>query len=363
MKKFFFIAAMASVAFVSCVKNDPAPSVTEQSAITFAAPVVGNLTKAVAGEIGTAYDVNESFNVYGWYCTENSFNPANASVYMNNVTCSYDSSIDKTEDTGSGAWIPATTYYWPKNGKLTFSAYSPSDLTAKSISNDVTTGLYIQEFSTNADVTKQFDLLYSDRAYNKTTSIGATNDTYDGVDIVFRHALSSIHVKVKTNAEYPANTITVNDISFANVYTTADFKENLTTGTETESNATAAWEGHMNPTSVTVGSTGVAVTSTATQYGTTALLIPQTFAATASKDVATLIVNYTIKNEGGTTIDQVATFSLEAPGTINGADAGTIMQWTKGYRYTYNLVFGLNEIYFAPSVETWYDVTMNDMVI
>ena len=126
MKKLFFIAAIASAALVSCTKNEVA-QVADQDQITFATPVVGNLTK-VAGEIGTNYDKNEKFVVYGWYCEEDSFDPATASVYMNGVTVKHNGDINATVDAGDqGAWEPVTTFYWPKNGKLTFSAYSPVD--------------------------------------------------------------------------------------------------------------------------------------------------------------------------------------------------------------------------------------------
>ena len=63
MKKLFFFAAIASVAFASCVKNDPAPSVTEQHEITFAAPVVSPATKASVYYEGTTYPNTKTFNV------------------------------------------------------------------------------------------------------------------------------------------------------------------------------------------------------------------------------------------------------------------------------------------------------------
>lgn len=362
MKKLFFIAAIAGVALASCVKNEPTPSVTHQDKITFTTPVVGNLTKAVTGEIGNDYSKDEKFVVYGWYCTADSFNPENCSVYMNGVTCAHKADRNVESDAGDqGAWEPATTYYWPKNGKLTFSAYSPAELTATSITNDHKTGLNVSGYTVDTDITKQYDFLYSDRAYNKTTSIGETNAVYDGVDILFRHAMSSIHVNVKTDKTYPEGTITVKSITFRNVKCTADFKENLTNGTEEESKTSAAWDGHYNPQNIVIGNTAQAVAYDATKYGTTAILIPQQFVV--GENTIDLVVNYTIKNGGGSTIDQVAELSLVANGSVDGGEATTIYQWVKGYRYIYNLTFSLNEIYFAPSVETWYNVTMNEMGI
>lgn len=357
MKKLFFIAAMAGAALVSCTKNEIAPSATEQNEITFATPVVGSMTKAVTGEIGTTYDKNESFVVYGWYCTEDSFNPANASLYMNGLKVSHASGINADTDTGDqGAWKTEHTYYWPKNGKLTFSAFSPYGVEAKTVSCDVTTGLALSEFTVKDSPADQYDLLYSDRAYNKTTSIGQVNPIYDGVDIQFRHALSSIHVKVKTDMTYPVGTITVNKIELQNVYCTADFKENLEYGTETESYTKAAWSAHYNSKVITIGSTAQEVVYDAAKYGTTALLIPQEFDHNTD-GIVTLKVDYTIKNGDGTTLSQYASFKLnEYSGKIGGNDIGLVSQWVKGYRYTYNLTIGLTEVYFAPAVEEWKDM-------
>lgn len=366
MKKLLLLSAAVLTGLTACTKNEVIQTPDQQ--ITFSAPVVGAVTKAVPGEIGTNYDKAESFKVFGWYCTEDAFNPANSTVYMNNIKCVYNADMNVPKDEGDqGAWLPEHTYYWPKNGKLTFSAYSPSDVTG-TVTANATTGLKISGFTTDADVAKQYDLLYSDRAYNKTTSIGETNSTYDGVDINFHHALSSIVVKVKTDMTYPDGTITVNSIQFENVYSKADFVENLTTGKEASSVDPSKWEGWQTPQTVKVGEKGVAVAYDAVQYGTTALLIPQTFAANTADSKGEIImrVNYTIKNGDGTTIAQEAVFKLDSDnytGNIGGQPVGIIDQWVKGYRYTYNLIFGVKQIYFAPSVDVWKDVVMDGVTI
>lgn len=364
MKKNLFLAALAGVALVGCAKNEVA-QVTDDSQreISFT-PVVAKTTKAlVTGEIATNYDTNESFGVFGFYCEADDYDPSNATVYMDNITCTYSSSIDEAADDGSGAWVPASTYYWPKNGKLTFSAYSPADAaTAGTITCNATTGLKISNFAVANVVTSQYDLLYSDRAYNKTTSIGVTNSTYDGVDILFHHALSSIHVMVKADATYPTNTITINSINILNAYFNGDFVENLTAAKETDSKATSYWEGHNNEIGTfTIGNTDTdfSTTTTLTQYGTTALMLPQAFDHGSSNHVK-LQVNYTIKNGDGTTLPQVSTFDLTTEantGEVGGVPS-TFTQWVKGYRYTYNITIGLNKVYFAPSVDPWENATI-----
>ena len=35
--------------------------------------------------------------------------------------------------------------------------------------------------------------------------------------------------------------------------------------------------------------------------------------------------------------------------------------WVMGKRYTYNFIFSLDEVYFAPEVAEWTDVTVKDI--
>ena len=235
-----------------------------------------------------------------------------------------------------------------KNGKLTFSAYSPADATGTA-TFDVVKGLKIANFNVDSDLTKQYDLLYSNRTYNKTNSTSGSNNTYDGVDLTFNHALSSIHVKVVTDKEYPAGTVNERSMYLENVWCTGTFVEDLATGTETVSYSTARWEGQSDERLLEVGKTEQSVTATATKYGNTALLIPQKFDHSGVHKV-TLTVNYTITNGDGTNLDQVAKFALDSQG---------VKEWIKGYRYTYNLTFALDQIYFAPTVEEWKDASLS----
>ena len=129
MKKLFFIAVMACVAFASCTKNEPAPSAKENQAITFAAPVVSNLTKASVYYSETTFPITQNFDVFAYY-HEGDF-AGDGVEYMKDVTVSYDSNLRTADDVGTGAWS-AEGYYWPKNGKLTFDAYAPSSITMTS---------------------------------------------------------------------------------------------------------------------------------------------------------------------------------------------------------------------------------------
>ncbi|MBQ6939331.1 MAG: fimbrillin family protein [Muribaculaceae bacterium] len=365
MKKFLFWTALASVALTGCVKNDvePNPSLGQDVEITFNAPVVGKITKApVTGEIGTTYDQAESFIVTAWrhLKSKGDFAPANATVYIDQKPTVYTATATGIDgDAGTGSWHFNPTYYWPKTHYLTFSAYSPASLKEKAtITIDETTGIYMDDVEIEDVVTNQYDILYSDRVFDQEESDYArtSNNNYLGVDIKFHHALSSVVVKVKMNADYSSTNndqITINKIWFDKVYMNADFKENLSLGTETTS--TGIWDdfkSENNNMDILGGVVGIDNT-TETQYGTTALLIPQVL-------TGNLNVNYTITNHDDVSIVEEKSFILN---TLKDGSSNTISEWEQGKRYTYTLTFGLNEIYLAPQVDNWDDVTMSDINI
>ena len=382
MKKLFFIAALAGAALVSCTKNEVAPSMN-QNEITFS-PVVGNVTKAVAGEIGTNYSESELFKINAWYqetSVSSSFDPTKTvSVYMNAVTAKFKSgNVDNVSIGTAGAWFPYTTdyvsYFWPKNGHLTFSAYSPADASGTA-TFDKTSGLTITDFTVETAIKDQYDLLFSDRTYSKksSTESNATSTLYDGVDIKFHHALSSIVVNAKTAADYGAGAVTIDDVKLINVFSKGTFKENLTLGVETDSKAVATWGTTQNleveydlynPTTKIALTTDYQEMNTEGAANPDCILLPQPFNHTATSKEVTLVVNYTVKNGDGTTLPQVASFPLHTgayKGDLNGDgdtnDTGedVVTGWEMGKRYTYNLTFTLNTVYFAPVVTDWVPV-------
>lgn len=354
MKKLFFIAAIASVALASCVKNEVAPTAMQQDEITFAAPVVGPQTKASLS--GTTYPTTHGdFKVFAWY-HEGDYVQANASsyaTYMNNVTVTYNSTIDDST-AGSGAWHASSTYYWPKNenAKLSFDAYYPA--TGLTASATAAAGIVITDYTVDTDLSKHIDILVSDRAWNKENSTSGSNTTYDGVDIKFNHVLSSINFTVATATDYVANTIKVKSITVKGD-SKGTFKQNVTgAGTQVP-----FWEGLSNNQTYTVISNADAasstlVTSTATSIGTEAILLPQNFGTGQTS----ITVEYYITNGTETPLPQTETFNLTDTGysATEGGSAVAVTSWEQGHKYIYNIVFTLNEVYFAPEVVDWVPV-------
>ena len=371
MKKSLLFAALAVVAMASCTKNElKVPSTGSDAVISFQ-PVVANATKAdyitnsSIAPIGSTSDFK--FTVYAWY-TDNvkmtaSTTTATATKYMDAVEVSYQSRHNDSTD-GQGGWSPETKYYWPKNGYLSFDAYAPSAASSDgTFSSVVEDGLQIADYTVK-DLNQQYDLLYSKRTLNKKNSTeGATNDTYDGVDIAFKHALAAIEVTAKTDADYGTDAIKLNKVSILYAYKKGNFSQGMANAITED---TPAWDNQNTEVDEYVlydaGATlsdGASLSQTPLKSPTisNAILLPQSFDHTpTTTNTVSIKVDYSIK---GTTdyLAQTQTFDLSDTKVGSTDQTG----WEMGKRYTYNFIFSLEEIYFAPQVAEWTDVTVNDI--
>lgn len=348
MKKTLVFAALASVALVGCTKNVEVAN-NDLNEITFDTPVLAPATKA--DEItGTTFPKNVDFAVFAWYNASEltGTNVDAGSLYMKDVTVNYDSTKDDTT-TGKGAWKPASVYFWPKNGYLAFDAYSPSSVAATC---DATKGIAFSDFVAPISYDDQIDLLYSNRVINKQSSVEHNNDTYDGVNIPFNHALSVIRVYVKAATPTDASLIKVKSIKVKNIKNKGDF-------------ASAAWTPKGTAVDVVLGEAvdafaSTAITTSEEQYGQNRIVLPQTFNDTPAE----IEIVYYILGQGGVEpLEQVAHFALSGQTAVKpGSDPvdSHDHEWKMGKRYNYHITFGLNEIYFAPSITDWvdYDVTV-----
>lgn len=357
MKKLLFIAAIAGAALVSCTKNEVAPS-AGQNEITFTVPVVGVQTKTPQyGEIGKEYNTSEHFGVYAVHSGADLTKWADGTLYMGTTT----KGLECLKNGDENYWAPSTPYYWPKEGKLTFAAYSPYE-----VSGDVSygaAGLSVVGHTVSTNTAEHVDFLYAERVYNyeestmnKTTKEEEAGDTddvykYDGVNIMFKHAMSSIVFNVARHTSIDVNTtITLNSITLEKVFMKANFNENITDGASY--NASPYWDNRVNRENISAYSVAVPLTTTLTEYVNNTnddiILIPQTL----SDDVQ-VVLNYNITTPGGHVINQVTPIQLNAHTT----------SWEMGKRYTYNITIGMEEIIFDPAVEAWDDVTVPGITI
>lgn len=374
MKKTVFIAALAVVAMASCTKNElKVPSNGTDAVISFQ-PVVANATKAgyITKDSISAAPNSFSFAVFAWYPQgggEMTASTEKGTQYMDNVKVTY-KTFNDTNDAGSGTWAPGTPYYWPKNGKLSFDAYAPADAHADenpgagkgTFTSDIKTGLQIANY-TVAGLRSQYDLLYSTRALNKNTSNGGNsgNVTYDGVDIAFNHALAAIEVKAVTAANYGDDVIQLTGVTIQNAYEKGSFSQGMSSPV---ANSNPAWTGHNNEVDYVLFSGTQSLTTTAVSSPTisNAIVLPQSFTHDSKK--VSIKVDYQIKHGTSSYLPQTQTFDLSATkvtGADPGADPVEQSEWEMGKKYTYTLVFTLEDIHFAPEVAEWTNVNVNQI--
>ena len=431
MKKIYILAAIALVAGVSCTKQVPADNNSPDVPISFSPISQRTATKAnVFGEIGATYNTGENFQAYAFFTAQPSSttNPqgtvaaADGSEFFpaTGVECVYNGS------TGQNYWEPSpNSYYWPRAGYLHFHAISPSSFNvtpSHSWANGFSISGYVapaySDANTAEDLTadNQIDLLYSDfvfdrqrSGYNPQSGVPydengsgtyVDNASYNGVDITFRHALSTVLFKVKTDANYLTGTqqhkFTVRKIEILNAYNTGNFAENrkndCTNGYATvadmsdkvglisdnaDGSATPYWTSFSNevtsiaPYDATAG-TGIAASTTLSDaIGTPIIALPQPLAHGTNNVRVQVTYDYEFSNDGGTnwysytvaggnelvSVLDISGFkgTYDASGTSPVADYA-VNNWLINHKYTYVLNFKLDKIIFDPKVEAWVEV-------
>ncbi|MBQ4162321.1 MAG: fimbrillin family protein [Parabacteroides sp.] len=352
MKKTILLTTLASVVLTGCVKDESVELSTQlPKEISFGSPMMYNQTKSVDGEItGTLYPEGENFVVFavetngdfrGWEATnvvtqendENTFFPEEGVVVEKGANDNY--------------WhITGTTkYFWPDepNHRLTFAAYSPARANQDGtiIYND--NGLSIQGFKIQDLASSQYDLLFSPRTVNATTSPVAIN---------FKHALSSIRFRFVKPADGAAS-IVINRVEiFGNIYNKGDFFQDIASNSAT-STGSPRWDNKSIEGTVTYtlfnGQFEVPA-STGSEIGgiQSFLPIPQNL----TSDAKVRIVYKSKQQEDDAYSNEI----IEEIPFIHFLTTGTsyTSEWQMGKRYSYHIHFGaLKEIYFAPSVTDW----------
>ena len=436
MKKIIVLAALASVALASCTKSIPvAYDNGKDVAITFSPISQRAGTKALYhGEQNATYtgdgSTYESFAAWAYYtgAASTSTNPqTNADAALGGAffgtasageTCAHHAAVGGA---GTDYWAPATDYLWPKAGYLHFHAMSPAAFGTGTLAHSWASGITITGYvapvytdATAAGLTAdavQNDLMYSDFEFDKQRAdyaqTGATVGTYDdeddsgiykhdGVNLLFRHALSLVQFKIKTADDYLTGThqhkFIVRKIEVLNAYNTGNFYENRKndctngynevadmtgkigfTADNADNSQTPYWSTFSNevtltPYDVTAGAakTGTeAISTPSAQVGTTLITLPQALVHTNNVQVR-VTFDYQFSTDSGShwtdNLNQTLTVNLGgANGTYNGGTPGdyTVNNWLINHKYIYTLTFKLDPIIFDPAVVAF--VTVDDI--
>lgn len=266
--------------------------------------------------------------------------------------------IDKAEISKNGdVWKDASkSYYWPKNGSLTFFAYAPSDLTAASgTGNGVSLssgGVSYKGWEASGDRLK-CDFMAAVPAKDKFSNV---HEYYsDGVPMLFKHKLAQIQFVAFVEKDEPGidDDIYIERLALTNIYSVGDFAQNNTDeGAWSNRSATTDYVLYQTDTPEKLSTDELALMPAELK---TMLMIPQNLSALDADDISIGV-------------------SRKAPeivityyhGTKDASDRKTVSTtfenirsylWSMGTTVKYSISFGKTDIpiLFDPSVNNWSD--------
>ena len=358
MKKLIVLFS-AVAALAACSKNEVVPAVSgENVEISYK---VAPRTKADP----QAFDTHNVFASWAYYLPSGKNWNANHTDTEAKIYIGKEGEEGATISYGNNVWKDQkASYYWPKEGKLTFFAYSlnSNSLTDKSgtdthftcLNHDSQYGIF---GSLNLDTHPNTDFLVADIAKDKTANQNVYN--FNGVPTLFKHKLSRVKFAVKKKSDYPGATITLNSITFKNLVngmTYTQYQKDAAKGIYTPDYlfpGTKRTDQKYTETAFEVSSSK-AFDPVPDKNEVRYIYIPQDFKGVTETDkIATIEVKYTVTFKDG--ISETYTKTLNVKNIFD--------SWEIGKRYTFNLIFSLDEIKWAPAVGDWEDDIKNIDVV
>ena len=364
MKTNQLILAAALVVLAACTKAnvENTNANLDSNEIGFNA-VAQKATKANDAIIsGTTYATDNTFKVWGWQSQIGDFSEfadAAASNFMSNLTISYCGGPESR----ANAWRNAEHYYyWPFTGKLSFLAVHPSTVAPTTTGWDATNDkpqATIADYTITPASNETVDLMFANNAGTRESVLAG-----DGkVAMVFKHALSQIEVKVKTDDDYSADVaFDVESVTFNNIDLSGDVAY---------ANDVISWSDNTTQTQNWVYYNTVLedITDSYQVYGAAKVNIPQPANFNASildpghakynaEDAvaATITIGYSMEQTGSAKITGTVTIADPFLSVVDNA-------WEAGKKYNYTINFRLNEILINPSVTDWVGVNVTTINI
>lgn len=369
MRKNIFIALTACVALAACTKNEVKPVEVDQE-ITFQAVIDKASTKAGTFDNGVTYPIDRPFGTFAFFYTSSNGYSKDAPKFIDNAKVS-----NPTSATSGSAWTTTPVYYWPKLGYLTFMSYSPySELNSTvkcEAAADAMAEIKIPNWDVDANQT--VDIMIADRVDNLRAN--SSNGGYTGVPTVFRHKLAQIvDFSISTTSDFGnlnsgspqagSKLFFLKKIDIQNVVTNGNFSSGVEPSnaeghigvwTEADSPITKTYTWYNNEAGSLVqggeyefNTTAIALKSGSIKTNGYLLVRPQTFAADDTKKVE---ITYVIRSY--TSATEYSDEEVKQSFNIYSATHS----WDINKKYSFNITVGLDQIYWAPSVENWEDVT------
>lgn len=373
MKKVFLIAA-AVVALAACSKNEVLPSSSINNEISFN---VAPRTKAPASD-PSAFGVNNHFISYAYFLTDDKKWPTDSgSIYINGAE------VKSTADAaarGRYVWKAANSYYWPKSEKssLTFFAWS-KNTNECGLAGDAKVSCHPLKgiAFTDYDVTSNMnvDLLVADVAANKHGNDSLY--TYSGVPTLFRHKLSYVIFKVRTDKDYTTagKEFALKSIKFVGLGSKASYDQKANDGTASVYNTVGEWAApdstadqvYFNTTDPVVFTNAdfvLETEATAKDSVKQKYYLPQALSVVDTPGAGvpgSIEVVYTIKTTEGTA--ESTAVSTETVTRYISAKSMFAENLKINKKYTCTLTFSLDEITWDPAVQDWENVPASDITI
>lgn len=361
MKKLIVLFS-AVAALAACSKNEVVPAVSgENVEISYK---VAPRTKAEP-QTTQAFGTENVFASWAYYLPAGKSWNANHTDTEAKIYIGKEGEEGATISYGNNVWKDQkASYYWPKEGNLTFFAYSlnSNSLTDPSgtdthftcLNHDSQYGIF---GSLNLDTHPNTDFLVADIAKDKTANQNVYN--FNGVPTLFKHKLSRVKFAVKKKSDYPGATITLNSITFKNLVngmTYTQYQKDAAKGIYTPDYlfpGTKRTDQKYTETAFEVSSSK-AFDPVPDKNEVRYIYIPQDFKGVTETDkIATIEVKYTVTFKDG--ISETYTKTLNVKNIFD--------SWEIGKRYTFNLIFSLDEIKWAPAVGDWEDEIKNIDVV
>lgn len=352
MKKLIVLFS-AVAALAACSKNEVVPSVSgENVEISYK---VAPRTKAETQAFGT----ENVFASWAYYLPKGQSwetHSKDAQIYFGEENAhGVEISYDKDKNVWKNKDI---SYYWPKEGKLTFFAYS---LNSKILTDKLGTDTHFYCTKNESqygicgalhlDKHPNTDLLVADMAADKNAN--ETAYKFNGVPTLFKHKLSRVKFAVKKKSDYPGATITLNSITFKNLVNYMFYNQYKINNDKSITHDYITYDilGNIPRSEQKYTETAFEVSSSTAfdpvpdKNEVRYIYIPQDFKN--ATETATIEVTYTVTFKDG--ISETYTKTLNVKDIFD--------SWEIGKRYTFNLIFSLDEIKWAPAVGDWENET------
>ena len=359
--KTIILATSALALLAACSKSEVLPVESAPQEITF---------QTVETKEASNFSENNAFYSYAFFLEKGTGttaknwadNHGDSKAYIAKSLIEYNST-DK-------AWKNATTkYYWPKEGSLTFFAWTdntkaPAVDPTDAVSCAENTGIKFTNYDITSNTNKNKDLLVADMVKDATKNTDSytgktSGDTWKkGVPTVFKHILSNLVFNIKTDHatskdEYTSVDFNLKSIDLKNVYT----KGTYTQGSPTAS--TAPWGSYSDSETLSIYSGSLAVnkgTDISTDITSSySIVLPQTFEAVTTIGTTTPVITVVYDIVTNYTGKQV-TETITVTKSLNEIYSGS---WDPAKKYTLTLIVGLNEILWDPDVTDWTGVSNN----